>query len=61
MCNNFAQRVLRRTRSRLAEVHAEDYSKIRSEVERDVYRQMVDPDTLGSRSGRNRTTGKEES
>lgn len=39
-CNNFAQNVMRGTRKRLMETHADEYKRIRLEVEIDLYRQV---------------------
>lgn len=40
-CNNFAQNVMRLTRRRLKEQHAEEYERIRVQVELDLYPQVV--------------------
>lgn len=41
-CNRWAQNVMRRTRARLKELHADEYERLRLEVERDLYAQIVD-------------------
>jgi len=41
-CNNFAQNVMRMTRKRLKEAHAEEYEVIRLKVELDLYPQVVE-------------------
>ncbi len=41
-CNNFAQNVMRLTRSRLKALYSEEYEKIRLEVEMELYRRLLD-------------------
>lgn len=41
-CNNFAQNVMRMTRKRLKERHAEEYEAIRLKVEMDLYPQVIE-------------------
>lgn len=40
-CNNFAQNVMRHTRNRLKEKYAEEYERIRLEVEIELYRKVL--------------------
>lgn len=40
-CNNFAQNVMRLTRKRLKERHAEEYEDIRLRVEWELYQRVV--------------------
>lgn len=40
-CNNFAQNVMRLTRTRLKEAHEDEYEKLRLQVEQDLYPQVV--------------------
>jgi hypothetical protein len=41
-CNNFVQNVMRLTRKRLMELHAEEYKAIRLVAERDLYPQVIE-------------------
>lgn len=41
-CNNFAQNVMRLTRSRLKAAHEEEYMRIRLRVELDLYPQVME-------------------
>lgn len=41
-CNNFAQNVMRLTRSRLKAAHPQEYETIRLRVEYDLYPQVVE-------------------
>lgn len=41
-CNNFAQNVMRLTRSALKAKHLEEYETIRLRVERDLYPQVME-------------------
>lgn len=41
-CNNFVQNVMRMTRKRLMELHAEEYQQIRLRVEMDLYPQVIE-------------------
>jgi hypothetical protein len=36
-CNRWAQKVMRAARSRLIELHADEYARMRLEIERDLY------------------------
>lgn len=40
-CNAFAQRVMRLTRKRLKELHAEEYLQVRLETELELYPQVL--------------------
>ena len=41
-CNNFAQNVMRLTRKRLKEKHAQEYEQIRLQAEVDLYPQVIE-------------------
>lgn len=41
-CNNFVQNVMRLTRKRLKELHEDDYARLRLQVERDLYPQVIE-------------------
>lgn len=41
MCNNFAQAVMRTTRTRLKDSHPEEYAQIKAEVEHELYPQAI--------------------
>jgi len=41
-CNNFAQNVMRMTRTFLKEAHTEEYERIRLRVELDLYPQVLE-------------------
>lgn len=41
-CNNFAQNVMRLTRTRLKAAHEEEYEALRLSVERDLYPQVAE-------------------
>ena len=41
-CNNFAQNVMRLTRKRLVEKYAEEYERLRLQVELDLYPQVIE-------------------
>lgn len=41
-CNNFAQNVMRLTRNRLKTRHPDEYASIRSQVELDLYPQVIE-------------------
>lgn len=40
-CNNFSQAVMRLTRSRLIKLYADEYQRLRLQVEHDLYPQVI--------------------
>jgi hypothetical protein len=41
-CNNFNQAVMRLTRARLKELHADEYERLRLQVEMDLYPGVIE-------------------
>lgn len=51
-CNNFVQNVMRLTRKRLMERHAEEYTMIRLRTELDLYPQVMEDWTAANPQSR---------